>query len=124
MTEEERSEHFERLIESDRLLELADEYVEYCRDNGARLPNISGFLRRLRFGAAELDRLRRDHKLLYRTVLMTFEDEAINSSRSPSLVSVYLKQYLREDGDAPDESESRCGALTLVFDHDIAVDGG
>ena len=124
MAEEKTAELFDALVSSGQILDLSDEYVKYCRENGARLPNISGFLRRLRFGAAELDRLRRDYRQVYRTILMTFEDEAINSTRSPSLVSVYLKQYFKSDIEDSEESESRCGPLTLVFDHDITLDGG
>ncbi len=103
-----------------RLIERCEKYVEFCRDNGGRLPNLAGFFRWLGLTADELEAFRADHSELYRTLLMIFEDEAINSSRPPSLVQMYLKQYLKPSEEV---GKSECGPLTLVFDHDIELDG-
>ena len=110
------------IVHTGMLIELAEEYVKYCKENEARLPNMAGFFRRLGFGARELDHLKNSHRDDYRTVLMIFEDEAINSLRPPSLVSSYMKQYFKVDDDAT-AIEQKCGPITLVFDHDIGIDG-
>ena len=116
-----KTELIDDVVATGMLTELAEEYVRYCRDNDARLPNMAGFFRRLGFGARELDRLKSAYRDEYRTVMMIFEDEAINSPRPPSLVSSYMKQYFKDD--EREEVESRCGPITLVFDHDIGIDG-
>ena len=118
-----KTELIDEIVENGSLTELADEYVRFCAENEARLPNMAGFFRRLGFGARELDHLKNTYRDEYRTVMMIFEDEAINSPRPPSLVSSYMKQYFREDEAGQASSESRCGPITLVFDHDIDVDG-
>ena len=110
------------IISAKMLTELAEEYVAYCKSSGNRLPNMAGFFRRLGFGARELDHLKSVHRDEYRTVLMIFEDEAINSDRPASLVSSYIKQYFKND-DEGGEVRERCGPITLVFDHDIGIDG-
>ena len=110
------------IIVTDHMISLCDEYIRYCKANNERLPNMAGFFRWLRFGAVDLDYFRSTHKDCYRTLMMIFEDEAINSSRPPSLVSSYLKQYFKRE-DEDEASESSCGPITLVFDHDISIDG-
>ena len=53
-----------------------------------------------------------------------FEDEALNSQISPSLLSTYLKRRLGY-GDSSDFSgtEAQSAQLKLIFDHDIFIDG-
>ena len=118
-----KTELIDEIVGSGALTELAEEYVRFCRENDARLPNMAGFFRRLGFGARELDHLKNSYRDEYRTVMMIFEDEAINSLRPPSLVSSYMKQYFKTDENTEAASESRCGPITLVFDHDIELDG-
>ena len=110
------------IISTNMLTDLAEEYVLYCQEKNGRLPNMAGFFRRLGFGARELDHLKNNYRDEYRTVMMIFEDEAINSMRPPSLVSSYMRQYFK-DADDKGVSEQKCGPITLVFDHDIAIDG-
>jgi len=117
-----KTELIDEIVEERKLVDLAEEYVDFCKINENRLPNMAGFFRRLGFGARELDHLKSTHRDEYRTVLMIFEDEAINSVRPPSLVSSYMRQYFNND-EADGGSEQRCGPITLVFDHDISVDG-
>ena len=117
-----KTELIDEIVEERKLVDLAEEYVDFCKANENRLPNMAGFFRRLGFGARELDYLKGTHRDEYRTVLMIFEDEAINSVRPPSLVSSYMRQYFN-NGEADVGSEQRCGPITLVFDHDISVDG-
>ena len=117
-----KTELIDELVESGHLIELAEEYALYCQEQNGRLPNMAGFFRRLGFGARELDHLKNAYRDEYRTALMIFEDEAINSLRPPSLVSSYMKQYFKVDDDAT-AIEQKCGPITLVFDHDIGIDG-
>ena len=102
---------------------LAEEYVKFCAESGGRLPNMSGFFRWLRFGAGALDHFKNRHADAHRTVMMIFEDEAINSPRPPSLVAAYMKQFFKSDAEDAPKTESQCGPITLVFDHDVSLDG-
>ena len=54
-----------------------------------------------------------------------FEDEALNASNSPTLLSAYLKKRLGylEKQSKGEQSESECGLMRLVFEHDIEEDG-
>lgn len=117
-----KTELIDEICLSGGFTELAEEYARYCKENESRIPNMAGFFRRLGFGARELDYFKGEHRDEYRTVLMIFEDEAINSTRPPSLVSSYMKQYFKSDAES-DVNESQCGPITLVFDHDIDADG-
>ena len=122
MNSKESFDFVDDIVATDNMIPICDEYVRHCKAEDGRLPNMAGFFRWLRFGAADLDHFRTYHKDCYRTIMMIFEDETINSSRPPSLVSSYLKQYFRSEEDG-EVSESSCGPITLVFDHDIDVDG-
>lgn len=54
-----------------------------------------------------------------------FEDETLNTSASPTLLSAYLKRrlgYTERVGKA-EGSETECGMMRLVFEHDIREDG-
>lgn len=123
MSELESEEILDTLTKGEAIIGLAEEYVSFCAENGGRLPNMSGFFRWLRLGFGELELLRAEHEDVYKTVMMIFEDEAINSMRPPSLVSFYMKNYFRTDTDEEIKAKSQCGPITLVFDHDISVDG-
>ena len=54
-----------------------------------------------------------------------FEDEALNSELSPTVVTAYLKQRLGY-GEKQETHRASCELpeLKLVFDHDIFEDGG
>ena len=53
------------------------------------------------------------------------EDEALNASNSPTLLSAYLKKRLGylEKQSKGEQNESECGLMRLVFEHDIEEDG-
>lgn len=123
MNEDRENEMIDSIAKREGFTALAEEYVKFCADSGSRLPNISGFFRWLRFGAGALDHFKSQHADAHRTVMMIFEDEAINSLRPPSLVAAYMKQFFKADADAPQKTESICGAINLVFDHDVSLDG-
>ena len=115
------------ICDKDKLIKMAEKYILACLDTERkkpRLPNICGFFRWLKLSAAALDRLKRSHHEKYRTLLMIFEDEALNSELPPSIISTYMKQsFMRQDDEDSAASEKACGPLTLIFDHDIDSDG-
>ena len=117
----------ENICQKNRLIKKAEKYIDFCLDpelKKPRLPNICGFFRWLRLGALAMDKLRREYPEKFRTLLMLFEDEALNSELPPSIISTYMKQsFLKDFEDKPREVSEDCGPITLVFDHDINLDG-
>ena len=115
------------LCQSDRIIKKAEKYISFClnmQPKKPRLPNICGFIRWLRLGSVALDKLRRAYPEKFRTLLMLFEDEALNSELPPSIISTYMKQsFIKDDDDKKSEAREDCGPITLVFDHDIKLDG-
>lgn len=112
------------LCQKDRLIKMAEKYISFCLDSQLkkpRLPNICGFFRWLKLSALALDRLKRIYPEKFRTLLMLFEDEALNSELPPSIISTYMKQSFTKDTDG--EMQEECGPITLIFDHDIKLDG-
>ena len=117
----------DQICQGGKLIKLAEKYIKFClteESKKPRLPNICGFFRWLKLSALALDRLRRLYSEKYRTLLMIFEDEALNSELPPSIISTYMKQsFAHKDGDEENETRESCGPITLVFDHDINKDG-
>ncbi len=115
------------LCQKGRLIKMAEKYISFCLEDQPkkpRLPNICGFFRWLKLSALALDRLKRAYPEKFRTLLMLFEDEALNSELPPSIISTYMKQSFSKDSDGKDgETQEDCGPITLVFDHDIKLDG-
>ena len=53
-----------------------------------------------------------------------FEDEALNSEISASLLTAYLKKRLGYgENEKTEKSEVETGQIRLIFDHDILSDG-
>ena len=116
----------DRLCQGDKIIKKAEKYISFCLDlqpKKPRLPNICGFFRWLRLGAIALDKLKRAYPEKFRTLLMLFEDEALNSELPPSIISTYMKQSFIKDDCGQSEAREECGPITLVFDHDIKLDG-
>lgn len=116
------------ICQNSRLIKLAEKYIAFCLSpdlKKPRLPNICGFFRWLKLSSGALDKLKKAYPEKFRTLLMIFEDEALNSELPPSIISTYMKQSFvrKEDGDEGDEMNRSCGPITLVFDHDINLDG-
>lgn len=61
----------------------------------------------------------------YDALCAMFEDEALNSGLSPTLISAYLKRYLGygERQEATQKSSMELDQIKLVFEHDIYEDG-
>ena len=115
----------DRLCQKGRLIKMAEKYISFCLDaqqKKPRLPNVCGFFRWLKLSSLALDRLKRAYPEKFRTLLMLFEDEALNSELPPSIISTYMKQSFARDTDSG-VAEENCGPITLIFDHDIKLDG-
>ena len=117
----------ENICQKNRLIKKAEKYIAFCLApelKKPRLPNICGFFRWLKLGSIAMDKLKREYPDKFRTLLMLFEDEALNSELPPSIISTYMKQsFLKDSEDKVSEVSEDCGPITLVFDHDINLDG-
>ncbi len=84
-----------------------------------RFPNFAGFCRHMEAGVSELKTLRREHPEEYDKLLAIFEDEALNSALSPTLLSAYMKKRLLY----AEEEEKAGRQVVWCFEHDIIADG-
>ena len=84
-----------------------------------RFPNFAGFCRYLGVGSETAKRILEDYPAESGRLLATLEDEALNSTVSPTLLSAYMKKRVGY------EKESDTGGDTQIvcFDHDIWGDG-
>lgn len=111
------------------LPDLAERYVLACREESVgakrreRFPNISGFCRFCGIGACELAEMKRLYPEHYSSLCSIFEDEALNSELSATVLSSYLKKHLDFSENDPSVSEVNAGELRLIFEHDIEKDG-
>ena len=110
-----------------RLLEryLAECHAEQTGKKGARFPNLAGFCRWAGCGLSAVEALRAGNGDAADYLLAVLEDEALNSPvLSPTLTGAYLKRRLGygEKSDAP-ASQTECGEMRLIFEHDIGEDG-
>lgn len=99
-----------------RLLELAEKYIGECAE-AERVVNIAGFCRYLGISAARLRELTEGHPEQAGLLMNLFEDEALNSGLSPSLLTSYLKNRLGYGEERQD------GVVKVTFRHDIMKDG-
>ncbi len=107
---------------------LCHQKAEESKEKGKKevrgeFPNLAGFCRFLGCGLAEVEELRRTHPALYSLLCATLEDEALNSSLSPTLLSAYLKERLGYGEKKEERASADCGQLQLVFEHNILEDG-
>ncbi len=105
------------------------EYIFSCLGDGGkkggRFPNLAGFCRYLGMGIESFLLLMKERQEEYDLLCAVFEDEALNSSLSPTLLSSYLKRYFGYGEKMGAESASACELeqLKIVFEHDIDEDG-
>ena len=114
------------ICQNKQLSDLAEKYIFSCRETvdskkNGRFPNLAGFCRFFGFSGEILEKIKSDYPDSYSTLCMIFEDEALNSELSPTLLSVYLKKRMRY-GDAVEE---KVGAkeVRYCFEHDVFADG-
>ena len=85
-------------------------------------PNLAGFCRFLNTGLSDISSLAKDFPEEYERLLAIFEDEALNSEVSPTLLSAYLKKRLRYI--SPADGQTATGKeVKYCFEHDIFSDG-
>ena len=116
-----------------KLKNLTEEYVSACygnkADNGSNskkapptLPNLAGFCRYVGIGIDELERQLSDFPQEKERLFAVLEDEALNSSASPTVVSAYLKKRLGYEKEAHSVCDTPA-QLKIQFEHDIFKDG-
>ena len=118
-------------FDRDAVIAATAEYIEQCRSEAAgaksrgRFPNLAGFCRYLGIGVEALRESFSDDPYGYGVLCAVFEDEALNSELSPTVITAYLKQRL-EYGEKTEPKRAACELpeVKLVFDHDIFEDGG
>ena len=115
-------------------------YLAFCRERSPEMsgskrsgsggersfPNVAGFCRWLGGGISLVEQLREEDPEGYGLLCATLEDEALNSSVSPTVLSAYLKRrlgYGDKEESAKKSAEAECEQIRLVFDHDIMEDG-
>ena len=129
---EEHSNVLEYACRRGMLSEMLGEYVDFCYGDGtstekrskkgnSRFPNVAGFCRYFGIGESEYETLERTYPEDFDRLRAIFEDEALNSELSPTLVSAYLKK--RFGYDRSKESEEKATQLSIVFEHDVLGDG-
>lgn len=86
---------------------------------------MAGFCRYLGIGVEAFRHLMRERQEEYDTLCAMFEDEALNSGLSATLVSAYLKKHLGygERAEGQGVSISEADRIKLIFEHDIYADG-
>ena len=111
------------------LPDLAERYILSCRADSVgskrreRFPNLSGFCRFCGIGVTELSEIKKLYPERYSSLCSVFEDEALNSELSPTVLSSYLKKHLDFSENDASLSEVNAGELRLIFEHDIEKDG-
>ena len=85
-------------------------------------PNIAGFCRFLGTGLSDISCLAADFPVEHDRLIAIFEDEALNSEVSPTLLSAYLKKRMRYTEDARDIRSDQM-EVSYCFEHDIFADG-
>ena len=106
-----------RINSGKRLLAFVNEYVELCKARDSKKPwfaNIAGFCAFAGISVDEFTKLQKRFPDDYSTALAAFEDAALNSGATASLIGMYLKQYGMW---LPPSDED------FVCDHDMFGDG-
>ena len=86
---------------------------------------MAGFCRYLGVGVEQFFLSMKERQEEYDTLCAMFEDEALNSGLSATLVSAYLKRHLGygEKQESAGKSSMELDQIKLVFEHDIYKDG-
>lgn len=119
---------------------VLENYIKSCREYGnsdsdgsetsrsrakkssGRFPNIAGFCRFYKIGIDEFEELSREYPNEIANIYAILEDEALNSTLPPAILSAYMKKRLGYDRDTPSADLSG-GQLSIRFEHDIFSDG-
>ncbi len=115
------------------LWNMCGEYIASCSNTNCsdskvrkqiRFPNLAGLCRYLGTGLNDLRLLKEQYPQSYDRLLAIFEDEALNSEISTTLLSAYMKKRLAfspdDEAKAPKNEEKE---ICYCFEHDIYSDG-
>ena len=116
------------------LIPLAEEYIKECKLESAkerewgrkaceRFPNLAGFARRLNVGVATLKKVEGRWPEQYGLLLALFEDEALNSEKSTTILNAYMKEHFGFGEKKESDAVLSMGDVKVVFEHDISEDG-
>lgn len=128
--DEQESSPSELRLGGEEIITAVADYIAACRNevlgkNKQRFPNLAGFCRHLGIGIEVLEEALKDDPRIYGVICAVFEDEALNSELSPTVVTTYLKQRLGYGEKVePKRAALELPEVKLVFDHDIFEDGG
>ena len=120
-----------RAVKQKTLLALLTDYLDACasgdpsaKKKELRFPNRAGFCRALGCGLGAFSQFSDAYPHYADWIRAVFEDETLNASLSPTLLTAYLKRRLGyTEKNKADETEADCGLMRLVFEHDITEDG-
>lgn len=112
---------------------LIEEYVLFCyapaesggRQKGSKsavFPNLAGFCRYIGLSPESLLSLLSEFPQERERLMTVLEDEALNCSASPTIVSAYLKKRLGYEKESAAVREG-AGQIKIEFEHDIFEDG-
>ena len=113
---------------------LLEQYINFCHEQSdappsdakrtakpmRRFPNLAGFCRYLAIGTEDFRRVADEFPDEIAPLLAIFEDEALNSTLPPAVLSNYLKKRLGYDRE---EDALSAEPLQICFEHDILGDG-
>lgn len=91
-----------------------------------RIPNLAGFCRSTGCGVRAFSQFADSYPELADYICAVLEDEALTLSPSPTLLTAYLKRrlgYADKSKAEESETETNCGLMRLIFEHDIEEDG-
>ena len=106
------------------------DYIEECRavespKTGGKFPNLAGFCRHLGLGLDEFRDSLKGSPHAYGAICAIFEDEALNSPLSATVITAYLKKRLGyAEKEEIKQTSFDLSEVKLVFDHDVFEDGG
>jgi hypothetical protein len=113
-------------LDRDAIIAAVAEYISLCRSevtgkSKTRFPNFAGFCRYLGVGVEALEDVFKGYPDSYGVLCAVFEDEALNSEISPTILTAYMKKWI---GYEKNQKTQVCdGQLKIIFDHDIMEDG-
>lgn len=134
------SSYIKELCRLGKLNTLAEQYVDFCRGSDSKegsersdkrsaskkenqsFPNYAGFCRYVGLSPQGLEAILKDFPVESQRLSVILEDEALNSSVSPTIVSAYLKKRLGYDKEAPVKKAEET-QLKITFEHNIFEDG-
>lgn len=125
----------EWLLKNKMLISLAEQYVRECntssvqtdkKKENTRFPNLAGFCRSIGVGIGQIIEMSEKYPDEYGLLCAIFEDEALNSAQSATVVSAYMKERLEWGEGEKAKTRSSFSAedgLRLIFEHNIEEDG-